>query len=132
MASKLRHFVRLDANNQPVQGSNIKRPKKPKQGKFLEIFGINCCGRPLSYEPADVTSVTGVTFSFLCGDTTLLNFRLIGVVTNLTTVITLLNTKLPGFGSFEADGTSVLFKPNAGLLENMCSIESLSFTVEAV
>lgn len=43
MANKKRYFVRLDSKHQPVLGSLIERTKKPKEGKFTEVFFENCC-----------------------------------------------------------------------------------------
>lgn len=119
MAQKLRYFVRLDSALKPVIGSNITRPKRPKSGKWLEIFPENCCGIEISAIP---TGVPGdfIAFTINCGDTALIDLTLSESVTTLGDVVDALNATLPFLGVFSASGTSVVLDFNSAIISAAC------------
>lgn len=131
MANKLKHFVRLDAKNQPVLASNIARSKKPVSGKWLRIFPPNCCNDLISYTPLDLPSATGIDFVLNCDGDPIMTARLLGTTTDLTTFVARLNTNLGSLIEFSALGTSVQAAPNLDVFGPLCAGQ-LSFTAEAV
>lgn len=99
---KLRNFVRLDANNQFVQGSNIKRERRPKVDKWYEIFPPNCC--ELSAPTGTPGGNTFTQVQILSGDDVVAVYSVQS--TNLATVASILNANYT-VGTWSADSTGL-------------------------
>lgn len=115
MSAKLRYFVRLDARNKPVAGSNINRKKKPTGiGHFMEIYSPCCI-------PIVVNPTQTVALPTLSGGTPQYHIELengilstgdidTGTITGANVVL-YLNTNYSTLGTYTLSGTNVLFVP---------------------
>jgi hypothetical protein len=128
---RMREFVRQDANNNDVAGTNISRKKKPKVGKWREITPWNECCFPstdLTYTPPDV-SLDGITLTIACDAASVLVVSFAAVSTDIDSLVSLLNTNLSYLGVFTVDDSDIDFKLRQEIADGLCAEGELTFTV---
>lgn len=128
MATKLRYFVKLDSKNRPVTGSNLPRPRKPKQGSWMEIFPPNCCNVSI-YDAPSATSGTEVVLTLICGDETIFDGSVTSAVANIAAISNALNTAFSIFGTFSVVETQIKLSFNSAIAATLCPTQSLSMVI---
>lgn len=113
---RLRNFVKLDASNHFVIGSNIKRDGRPLRDRWYEIYEPNCCLATAPVGTPGVNTYTIVTVS--CGDSILA--ELDAHTVNLVVVASILNAAYPAMGEFTGSSTELT------LLSSICPDISIS------
>ena len=133
----LKAYVRFDGSGRVVAGSLILRRSKPKVGKWKEIEGYQCCNGEvtISYEPVDV-SLNGIAFDLSCisGSSNNIHVYVDAISTNITNLVTILNTNLPYIGVFKvnADGVTIDLTVNPDIANSFTALGctgGLSFSV---
>ncbi len=103
---KLRNFVKLDTDNEFVQGSNVKRPKRPTTDSWYEIFPPNCCEVSAPAGTPGGNTYTIVTLT--CGEDVLAELDVPS--TNLVTVAAVLNATYPATGEWTGSATELILE----------------------
>jgi hypothetical protein len=126
----LRTFIRLDGQGRSILGSDVRRVKAPRQGRWKEIPTEPCCdGTQLSYTVVDPNG-TNFTLIVKCDATTLITQVVEGTATDVATLVDLLNEKAGYLGVFTADGADVDFVIKDIVVKDLGCDGTLSFTVE--
>lgn len=128
MSQKLRDWVRLDAKNVAVAGSNIRRPKRPVSGRWQEFEAIDCCGPELTYTPA--AAIVNVKLTILCDAVAKLTLTLVDDTTTIYETVSVLNKNAGYLGYFSTDGTVITFQVKTRVKTAFCA-GTLTFTVVA-
>lgn len=107
--SKTRYWVKIDSKGKPVLGVMQSRPKRPKNGEWLEINARPCC---TSSTPIG-TPANDATLSIYCGSvdpTNLLGEFVVATVTSADDVVAGFNSTYPKAGTLSHDGTNFYLK----------------------
>jgi hypothetical protein len=127
--TRLKTFIRLDSNGRTILGSDVRRLRAPRQGRWMEISTEPCCdGAQLALTPSDVDG-TGWTVAILCDATTLLSAVAPGVSTTIETLTSLLNEQVGYLGRFTTDGTDINLSLKDTIVQDLACDGTLSFTV---
>lgn len=132
MNNRLKIFTRLDAQNNRIPGSSVKRLTMPRTGKWVEDVPANLCCFPyfqLSATPSDVTD-DDFTLTITCDgvDVVVVNVTAEAATTSIDELVDLLNEKAGYLGDFSVSGSTIVFKLKQEVVT--CAEEDLEFTVE--
>lgn len=127
MSKKLRDFVRLDGKNIPVTGSNIRRPKKPTSGLWMEIEHPDCCGPTITYTPS--FPLTDLVVVVACNASTVLTVSSTQDFTTIVDLVNYLNNSVSVVGHFTSDSTIVSLKVDSKFAKTVCAAGTLTMTL---
>lgn len=133
MNNRMKLYTRLDAQNNKIPGSSVKRLKMPRTGKWVEET-VNICCFPyteLTYEPSDFSD-DDFTLTILCDAAEKLSVSVIAdaATTDVEELASLLNVQLEYLGDFSVSGADIVLKLKTEVSDSWACSGTLSFTVE--
>lgn len=127
MSNKLRYWVKLDASGVPVGGSNVNRPKKPVNGRWIEVDGGDCCGPVISVIPS--FPITDTVVTLLCDASPVFVSSSTYDFTTMVNLINYLNNNVSSVGVFSAVGTAVHLHVKKKLAKSICASGTVTMTI---
>lgn len=132
MNNRTHIYTRLDAQNNKIPGSSVRRKVMPKVGRWVQEDVNECCFpyTALTTTPADVTD-DNFTLTIKCDATTVFTsvVKFATPTTTIDEVVAGLNDQLGYLGGFFVDGSDITFNLKTEISDNFLCGGTLSFTL---